>query len=508
MNSKRITYFGLLAFFLALACVFRMPRLDCRPMHGDEANQAVRTGMLMDGQGYRFDPTDHHGPTLYYAALPFCRATAESFRQTDERNFRAVPVAFSLLTLVALALLPLKGARIPAMALLALSPAFCFYSRFFIQETLLVCFLYGMFLSAWFWTGTFGELQKHRSRRRLLCALAFGAFAGLSVCTKETVVLSFAAAAAAGLCALLAPCSGAPRIRVCDILKSAIPAVFAAAVVFVALYSSFFTNFSGVYDALFNTASAYVGKAFVSDHSHPWYAYFNWIGWFRYGRGPVIGEALILPFAAVSAAVSFVKLRRGGIFIALYTVLLAAIYSAIPYKTPWCALSFLFGAILMAADGVALLWRMSSRALRTGLVAVFAALLLWHGWQAFTVCFRYPADVRNPYVYAHTGNDCLLLVDRIQRFVAGSKEGTETLIAIAAPASDYWPLPWYLRNCQNVGCWNRVADIPAELKPSVLVSAAGDGEAASAMMGADAEEGFYGVRPGVLVQLFTARKEK
>ena len=42
-------------------------------------------------------------------------------------------------------------------------------------------------------------------------------------------------------------------------------------------------------------------------------------------------------------------------FLALYTILLTAIYSAISYKTPWCLLSFFHGMILLAGIGAAAL---------------------------------------------------------------------------------------------------------------------------------------------------------
>ncbi len=508
MKRKFSITAALIAIIVILACALRLPKLEARPMHGDEANQAVRTGLLMEGKGYRFDPTDHHGPTLYYAALPFCRASADAFTETDEICFRAVPVTFSIFLLAALLLFPVKSARIPALALLALSPSFCFYNRFFIQETMLVLFLYGMFLSGCAWCRTFNLDAKGGRFSRTLCAISFGAFAGLSISTKETAVLSFAAAAVAALFAMYVPATRRPPVALSSVFRSAPAALLAASTVFILFYSSFFTNFQGVHDALFGTAQAYTAKAFSSPHDHPWYAYFNWLGWFKYGRGPLFGEAFILPFAAVCAVDSFAKGRRMGIFISLYTVVLTVIYSSIPYKTPWCALSFLFGAIVMAADGIGILWHRFGSMLRVVLGVVFSALLLWHGVQAYRACFKYDADVRNPYVYAHTGNDCLLLVEKVRSLLLVLPEKDDAMVAIAAPSSDYWPLPWYLRKCRNLGCWNSVAEIPPEVKPQILISAAADGERAAALMGSDAEIGFFGVRPGVLVQLFAVRKEK
>ena len=64
---------------LALACgalAVRLPRLDLRPMHCDEANQAMRAGLLLETGRYHYDPQEHHGPSLYFAALPsLVRAT-------------------------------------------------------------------------------------------------------------------------------------------------------------------------------------------------------------------------------------------------------------------------------------------------------------------------------------------------------------------------------------------------------------------------------------------------
>ena len=48
----------------------RFPALDQKPLHHDEANQAVKFGQLLATGDYQYDPVDHHGPTLYYLTLP------------------------------------------------------------------------------------------------------------------------------------------------------------------------------------------------------------------------------------------------------------------------------------------------------------------------------------------------------------------------------------------------------------------------------------------------------
>ena len=173
------------------ALLLRLPGLDRRPMHNDGANQAVKTGTLQETGTYRYDPVDHHGPTLYYAALPIARRHAgRSFADTSETTFRLVPVIFGTLLVL---LVPLigdglgRGAACWAALLTAVSTAMVFYSRYYIQEILLVCFTFAALGTGWRWLQT----------RRLAWCLSCGACVGLMFATKETAVVACVAAAAA-----------------------------------------------------------------------------------------------------------------------------------------------------------------------------------------------------------------------------------------------------------------------------------------------------------------------
>ena len=570
------------AAIIAGALALRLPHLDQRPMHGDEANQAVRTGLLLDQGFYHYDPADHHGPTLYFAAWPFCRATARTFAETTEWNYRLVPVAFSLLTLLMMlglgsrangcGLFANRAGLYGAALLTAASPAMTYYSRFFIQESMLLTFLTGMLLCAVRYVaalctpevrGQRSEVRGQRSEVRdpqsaignrqsatcnqqpvtcnpklvtcnqqpktLFWAAGFGAFAGLAAATKETAVLSFAAAAVA----LVAAC-GFGRLRRAWRTRDALVAVGAAALVAVLFYSSFFTYPRGVYDALFSTFQTYHTRATaVPEHQHPWNFYFKIIFWFKYGRGPVWSEAGLLLPAALAAGLAFLPFRHQGNadaatltrrrwvrFLSVYTLVLTALYSAIPYKTPWCALSFLHGFILLAGAGVGACWTACSRTDAKEAAIAFAPLrlcgkllvvlciaaLVWrHAAQACRACFKMPADPRNPYVYAHTGSDAMNLVTEIER-AARHADGSDTLIALAVPTPDTWPLPWYLRKYRNVGYWTHVDEIPAALQPTVVVAAADQGDAADERFGRGKRASFFGIRPGVLLNLFVPEK--
>ena len=76
------------------ALAFRLPRLVQRPMHGDEAVQAGKSGDLLEKGIYRYDPDEFHGPTLYYLSLlPMWLSSARTLVETNEATFRIVPVA-------------------------------------------------------------------------------------------------------------------------------------------------------------------------------------------------------------------------------------------------------------------------------------------------------------------------------------------------------------------------------------------------------------------------------
>ena len=81
----------LLAAAVAAGLALRLADLDVRPMHHDEANQAVKFGALLEHGEYRDNAHDHHGPTLYYLSLPAARLRGQTtLASLDERTLRGV----------------------------------------------------------------------------------------------------------------------------------------------------------------------------------------------------------------------------------------------------------------------------------------------------------------------------------------------------------------------------------------------------------------------------------
>jgi uncharacterized protein (TIGR03663 family) len=184
-----------LAMIVAVAAWLRLADLADRPMHADEANQAVKLGHLLEGGEYRFDPRDHHGPTLYYLGLiPAWIRGQGTLADLDETTVRLTPACAGILGVLFLGLLLGRvslAAGWSAAALMAVSPLAVYYSRYFVQETLLsTFFLLGLYAFVrWRHAGTWGW------------AIAAGGAVGLMLATKATaplfVTLSLVAFAAA-----------------------------------------------------------------------------------------------------------------------------------------------------------------------------------------------------------------------------------------------------------------------------------------------------------------------
>jgi uncharacterized protein (TIGR03663 family) len=485
------------------ALAFRLHRLELRPFHGDEAVQAVKAGELYDSGQYLYNPVEFHGPSLYYITLPLLKLSgAKDFAATRDASFRMVPVLFGVGLI--LLLLPLRRelgtvATLTAALFIAVSPAMVFFSRYYIQEMLLVCFAALALCALW----------RFYITRRKRWVLMLGVAIGLMYATKETSVIFCAAMTVAygWLVLRRRQRAGQPlwHLRRHPIyLLAMVTAV--AAVVAGLFYSSWLANWRGPLDSVlafghYFDRSSGVGSAAI--HQHPWYYYLKMLGYTKDAPGPWWSEGLILALAAVGLVAS----ARGrlpaavhpelAVFLAVYTLCMTVAYSMIPYKTPWNMLGFLHGLILMAGIGAS--WIFHRIPHRIGR-AVFALLVLSGAAQlaaqAVRANIRFCADPRNPYVYAHSVPDVLRLARRINELAA--MDGTGPLLRVHCITPDYWPLPYYLRKLQRVGYWN---DIPTAPDAPVIVVSSGLQELLEPLLRDRYHTEYYGLRPGVLLAL-------
>ena len=446
-----------------VAVALRLPHLAQRPMHTDEAVHAEKFRLLLEENFYRYDRHQYHGPTLYYLTLiPTWLTSATKLTDVTEFTLRIVPVFFGVL-LVLLLLLLVDGLGKPAVVvaavLTAVSPAMVFYSRYYIQEMLLVCFTFAVITFSY----------RYTQSKNVIWALLTGVFLGLMHATKETCIIAFSSMLLALLLTFLMrrrP-STSPETDTKSGIKNTkcavkpwhwIAALTAAFGISALFFSSFFTNPAGILDS-FRTYTTYFDRAGQNQfHIHPWHYYLKMLIYSGYVPASAWSEALIVILAVVGFIVAMTKKGISAVdfhllrFIAFYTAVMTVLYSAIPYKTPWCLLGFLHGMILLAAVGaVAIVKLMPNVLARTIVILLLLAGAGYLTWQAYQGSYRYYADPRNPYVYAHTSNDVFTIARRVQDISQEHPDGRNMYIQVICPEGDYWPLPWYLR------FFNRVA---------------------------------------------------
>ena len=140
-------------------------------------------------------------------------------------------------------------------------------------------------------------------------------------------------------------------------------------------------------------------------------------------------------------------------------------------------------------------------AVKLGVALVLAAGFLHLGLQSCRANFVYPADTRNPYVYAQTSPDYLRLVRRIEDIAALAPDGRNMLVKVVADPHETWPLPWSLRRFGRVGYWQDAASAGDVGRPPVVISSAGETAKLDPVLGADYQSEFYGLRPDTLLTL-------
>ncbi len=471
--SKKCCVLILAAIIAAIA--LRLPLLEQRPMHGDEAVHAVKFGDLLEKGLYTYEPNEYHGPTLnYFTLIPAWLSRTYEFKDLSEFTLRIVPVFFGV-CLVLLLLLLADGlgrtAAVCAAVLTAVSPAMVFYSRYYIQEMLLVCFTFGAITSGY----------RYTRNKNITWALLTGVFLGLAHATKETFIIAFDSMLLALVLTLLLQSrrdgSGGFIKTVRAVKPSHFIAVVAAAVVVSALfYSSFLSNPNGIVDSV-RTYATYFDRARQNQlHEHPWYYYLKILIYSRYDSGPIWSEALIVFLAVAGFIVAITKKGLSGVnfhllrFVAFYTLIMTVLYSVIRYKTPWCLLGFLHGMILLAGVGAVAIVRLAPNVLGRA----FISLLLVAGgahltWQGYLGSYKFYADSRSPYVYAHPTTDVFTIARRVEEIARAHPDGYEMPIQVICPEDDYWPLPWYFRSFPRVGWWNKV-DENAAAAPIIIAS--------------------------------------
>ena len=466
----QLAFYAGLAVALIVGAKLRLPDLDLRPMHTDEAIQAVRFGELLEEGSFGYMPDDGHGPGLLYFTLPVSYAAgADTYREADEKILRTTPALFGLgiIALTCFAFRRWLGAEAAIVAglLAAVSPMMGFYSRYYIMEVPLVFFLLVFLVCAW----------RYLLSRQLGWLIAAGLCGAIMHATKETFGISIVAllVAVAAVVALVQFCYGARdrawlRERVTDPSQFAIHLAVALPISLIfsaALFSVWFDNPAAIADS-YKTYGHYFSRGTgPTGHEKPFLYYLRLLFYTKLEAGFKWSEALtlILSLIGIIAAFALPKLKREtrilAQILAIYTMLSFLFYSAIPYKTPWSILSALHAAMIMAGFGFYALLRLARMLpMKIALpiqiaLAVGLSFGVRHlGIQSHHASFPYKGkmplyamEARNPYVYGHTTTGFVnQIVKPMRKLLAASPEGERTLIRVIHSESA-WPIPYYFR---------------------------------------------------------------
>ena len=454
-----------------------------RTFHPDEANQAFTTGRLLETGRYTYQPQDHHGPTLYYAAAAIQRAAGHTDTASlDGALLRGTPLVFAVLGLVFgfAALKRLTKRVVPGLVfalLLGTSPFFAFFATDFIQEILLACFLLMMF-----WAGA-GYFRPGTKWKRGTWALFFGTAAGLAFATKETCLISFAAAAFAAVPFLVTRMT-LERMRARA--RDGILAVLGFLIVACILYSDFGRDFHGVYNAFVAAPLSYLGRAAgnatastgANWHVHPWWQYAFWL---------FMANPCLLALSLFACPAAWMLRRRmtestfnAFQFACTYALATLTIYSLIPYKTPWCAVQIEAPLVLAAVLGLACVAEVFPSRWWLPLVVLPGLLLVENNIPALMHMNRDPDSTANPCNYAAASPEVKELAATVADAVKAANaqalnpSDSQTFVAVALPAADTWPFPWYNRPYESqTGYWTSFEDLvalqKAGVKPTVVI---------------------------------------
>jgi uncharacterized protein (TIGR03663 family) len=489
------------------AALLRLLYLPDKVLHHDEGVNGLFLTTLFRNGYYHYDPSNFHGPTLYYFGWIITTINSFFYGKEGLSTFaiRLVPALFGIgVVWLMLCLRRQLGdfGALAAAALAAVSPGFVFFSRYFIHEILFVFFSLGVVVA----------ILRFRETRRLRYLMLGSLSAALLCATKETWVITIAVWLIAIPCTtvylrlrkipkenqdssprreqprLSAPAE-APAQRDGSGVQLYLTAALLFAAVWILFYSSFFTNFpQGVYDSV--RTFGYWSKTSEAANVYSPMKYFEWLVY------PKMAELPAMLLGSVGIVLALWRARdRFAVFVAFWSLGILAAYSLVNYKTPWCALNIVLPFVIMAGYGLQQLY--GRRAIGPWAVFVAAVAVGVSLYLAVELSFFKYDDDTQAYSYAHTKRDSQRLVNEVNSIAAGNPAGKD--IGITVMSAEHWPLPWYLRDYGHAGYWGTVVD---SSEPILIVHENQVAEVERKLGGKYRLVASYDLRPGVRLYLY------
>lgn len=426
-------FWGILLFSAVLLFLF----LDWKPLQHDEGVNAVFIENIRADGFYKYDPANYHGPLHHYLMFLFNVIFGPGMWV-----MRLSAVLFTLASIYLTMRFERYLGRFPAYSaalFTAVSPGMIFYSRYGIHESGLYFFTL---------LGLYGFFRYIGQKDKISLWILGLSFTGM-VLTKETYIITVGCfVLALGLLRVsswihppsrpLVEHSAVRSYRLGDVIRTT---AWCTAIIII-FYSGFFLYWKGV-SGLVESVLEWVntGALPTSEQKGHWKSALYWVQLFiRYEWIACLGFFFILP--ALGPVPAWLRL------VLFYGILNFAVYSVIPYKTPWCIMQIIWPFLFTAAGGLseyAAKGRFQKQAAAAAVLFLSALNLV----PTIRLNFIHYAEDAEPYAHVQTYKEVDDVLYEIMRL--SEKNPSIKHAEINVLMKSYWPINWHLNSSSNVG---------------------------------------------------------
>jgi uncharacterized protein (TIGR03663 family) len=438
MQKKHLYYLAVL-LIIGLAAFFRFYELAQRPFHHDESLHAFYSYLFESKGFYRYNPM-LHGPFLFNTNALIYLLLGDT--QWTSRLLPALAGVF--LVVLCLGLKPAIGrmGALAAAALIAVSPAFVYYSRFLRNDIYITCF----------WTGILVSLLRWRETKNPAWWYPAAGFLALSFCTKENTyfaLFSFLSFGMGWLCLKLFWTKSLRWKDIVNFLKTYWMPLATSFFIFWAIYIPLMTvyfQYPEDWNGFATGLKYWAQQHHLNRLGAPWWYYFVFLGLYEF-----------LPcLLTLAACLRLFKDKVTDLFpwfLFWWFISSLGLYSLAGEKVPWLLLHIVLPMIFLAGWWLQKAYK--ERKYWIGLIILPVLFLSLHTlWNAN---FRYSAyDPQQtgktwhtePISFVQTTYDVERMLKEIQNPQPSQSLGVGEGILVTGEAC--WPLCWYLRNEKEV----------------------------------------------------------
>jgi uncharacterized protein (TIGR03663 family) len=453
-----VAYRELLAYgaLVVIGFVLRVWDVGSRAMHHDESLHAYYAWKFFVGQGYSYLPL-MHGPLQFVLVPVFYLVFGD-----NETSARLLAVVLGTV-MIALpyflrSYLTRPGALLAAL-MITVSPSLVYYSRFIRDDIYLACFTLILFICI------VRYLERHEARYVYIGAAAMA----LAMASMEAAYLNFFIFGSFLVLQIVRELwfrrSGADQTPVLAALRATsldtwLTGISVFIVIVVLLFSTFFTNPSGIWDA--HHALFHPGQTpfWATDRVDILGGVAYWLAqhdvqrggqpWFYYLLVLPLYEQLAVVFGIAGIVVAAIRRSLITTFLVWWAVSSLVLYSWAGEKMPWLSIHITLPFILLAGLALGNVFRSRTRWLLPLTAAVFAAFFALEVHSTFALNYEDGANPTEMLIYVQTSQDVPNTISAISTLSHERFGGTSMPIGIDNSDVGGWPFQWYLRDYPNL----------------------------------------------------------